>query len=107
MCTTLTESDFKEARDVKLAGMLLKLLSGLYTLLLTVILLAAVGFSGYKLWDSYQMIESARDVQTVFRNHRPTTENKQKYGKKRYFTRVKYRFYIEKSEIPWHITICS
>jgi sortase B len=73
----LTVLSAKEGKDVKTAGIILKLLNGLYSLVLTVILLGVVGFSGYVLWDGNQIAQSAMTVQRSVQVYRPTVEDKE------------------------------
>jgi len=56
---------------VKAAGVLLKVLNGLYSLVLFLTLTAAAGLSGYVLWDSSRVIQSAYAVQQTLQAYRP------------------------------------
>ena len=67
----------KGERNLKAAGIILKLLNGLYSLVLTVILLGAVGFSGYVLWDGSQVVRNAQTVQRSMQVYRPTAEDEE------------------------------
>lgn len=71
----LTVLSAKEGKDVKTAGIILKLLNGLYSLVLFLILLGVVGFSGYVLWDGNQIVQSAMTVQRSVQVYRPSAED--------------------------------
>ena len=62
---------------MKTAAIILKLLNGLYTIVLTVILVAVVGFSGYVLWDGSQIVRNAKTVQRSVQVYRPTVEDEE------------------------------
>ena len=56
---------------MKTAACILRLLNSLYALALGTVLLGAAAFSAYVLWDSGQVVKSARNLQTTLQDYRP------------------------------------
>ena len=65
MCT-------KGEKALRTAAFILRLLNGLYAIALFAILLGAAAFSGYVLWDSRQVLQSTRELQTALQDYRPS-----------------------------------
>ena len=65
MCT-------KGEKALRTAAFILRLLNGLYAIALFLILLGAAAFSGYVLWDSRQVLQSTRELQTALQDYRPS-----------------------------------
>jgi hypothetical protein len=55
----------KGEKALRTAAFILRLLNGLYAIALFLILLGAAAFSGYVLWDSRQVLQSTREMQTA------------------------------------------
>ncbi|MBR4474092.1 MAG: class B sortase [Oscillospiraceae bacterium] len=65
---------------MKAAGILLKLLDGIVTLLGAVLFVTALVWSAYSFWDNRQVVTDVREVQRSLRDLRPTADDEEGSG---------------------------